>query len=186
MTPAPATPGDASRPAARRLLRSSRSRQLHRTSAETRARSSGAVGKREGKASGSGRFVSESFPADNWGCGRSSEGVVGAHRIKDENPRIFWFENSFSVEDTVRLEITLSVEQVAFGGQGLGRLPDGKVCFFPGVIPGERVQVRIRRQRASYAEADLVKILEASPDRVKPPCPVYGRCGGCQYQHVKY
>lgn len=90
------------------------------------------------------------------------------------------------MEDTVRLEITLSVEQVAFGGQGLGRLPDGKVCFFPGVIPGERVQVRIRRQRASYAEADLVKILEASPDRVKPPCPVYGRCGGCQYQHVKY
>jgi len=90
------------------------------------------------------------------------------------------------VENTANLEITLSVEQVAFGGQGLGRLPDGKVCFFPGAIPGERVQVRIRRQRASYAEADLVRILEASPDRVKPPCPVYGRCGGCQYQHVNY
>ncbi len=90
------------------------------------------------------------------------------------------------MENTVRLEITLSVEQVAFGGQGLGRLPDGKVCFFSGAIPGERVQVRIRRQRASYAEADLVRILEASPDRVKPPCPVYGRCGGCQYQHITY
>jgi 23S rRNA (uracil1939-C5)-methyltransferase len=84
------------------------------------------------------------------------------------------------------LETPLVIEQVAFGGQGLGRLADGKVCFVPGVIPGERVSARIVRERKSYAEAELDKILEASPHRVTPPCPVFGRCGGCQYQHMTY
>lgn len=78
------------------------------------------------------------------------------------------------------------IEQVTFGGQGLGRLEEGKVCFVPRVIPGERVTVRLVRERARYAEAELEKIIEASGDRVGPPCPVFGRCGGCQYQHMSY
>jgi 23S rRNA (uracil1939-C5)-methyltransferase len=84
------------------------------------------------------------------------------------------------------LETPLVVEQVTFGGQGLGRLETGKVCFVPRVIPGERVTARILRERKSYAEAELVEVLEASPDRVKPKCPVFGKCGGCQYQHISY
>lgn len=82
------------------------------------------------------------------------------------------------------MEISLTVEQVVFGGKGLCRLEDGRICFVPGVIPGERVLVRIQREHKTYVEADLVRILESSLDRVKPECPVFGRCGGCHYQHM--
>lgn len=75
---------------------------------------------------------------------------------------------------------------MAFGGQGLIRLENGKVCFVPRVIPGERVTVRLLREKASYAEAELESLVEVSPDRVVPPCPVFGRCGGCHYQHMTY
>lgn len=88
--------------------------------------------------------------------------------------------------DNRRLENSLLVEQVAFGGNGLVRLPSGKVCFVPRVIPGEKVALRIGRERSSYAEAELIEIRETSPDRVEPPCPVFGECGGCQYQHIAY
>ncbi len=78
------------------------------------------------------------------------------------------------------------IDQLAFGGAGMGRLPDGKVCFVPRVIPGEKVKVDIRAKHASYVEAELREIIEPSSDRVKPPCPVFGRCGGCHYQHAAY
>ncbi|HRJ72550.1 MAG TPA: TRAM domain-containing protein [Terrimicrobiaceae bacterium] len=78
------------------------------------------------------------------------------------------------------------VDRVAFGGKGMGRLENGKVCFVPRVIPGERVTALVRKEKASYAEADLSAVLDASPDRMEPVCPVFGRCGGCHYQHVRY
>lgn len=78
------------------------------------------------------------------------------------------------------------IERAAFGGKGIGRLADGKVCFVSWVIPGERVAIRLRKERAGHAEAELAGVLEASTDRVEPPCPVFGRCGGCRYQHVAY
>ena len=82
------------------------------------------------------------------------------------------------------LETPLAIERLAFGGAGIGRLANGKVCFVPRVIPGEKVMARIRAKHASYVEADLEEIVESSPDRIEPKCPVYGRCGGCQYQHL--
>jgi 23S rRNA (uracil1939-C5)-methyltransferase len=85
-----------------------------------------------------------------------------------------------------RKEIAVEVERVAFGGSGIGRLTDGKVCFIPYVISGEKVKARIRSTHPSYVEADLSEVIEASEDRVQPKCPVFGRCGGCQYQHVSY
>jgi predicted RNA-binding protein with TRAM domain len=83
-------------------------------------------------------------------------------------------------------EVPLVIERVAFGGAGIGRLSNGKVCFVPRVIPGEEVLVRLRRSYASYVEANLTAVIKASPNRVKPKCPVYGRCGGCHYQHLSY
>lgn len=84
------------------------------------------------------------------------------------------------------LQTVCYVEGVAFGGDGVARLADGRVCFIPRVLPGERVAVRVRKAHKSYVEAEVEKVLEASPDRVRPPCPHYDRCGGCAYQHAAY
>ena len=58
----------------------------------------------------------------------------------------------------------------------------GWVVFVPSVIPGELVRGRIYRNHAGYSDADLMEVLEESPERVEPKCKVVG-CGGCQYQH---
>lgn len=61
---------------------------------------------------------------------------------------------------------------------------NGWVVMVPNTIPGEIVRVRVYRNFGRYSDADLVEILEASPSRVKPPCPLFQQCGGCQYQHM--
>ena len=82
-------------------------------------------------------------------------------------------------------ELEFTVDSLTNLGQGVGRV-DGWVVMVPFVIPGERVKVRIFRNFQNYSDADLVEVLEASPDRVEPKCPLYSRCGGCQYQHISY
>jgi 23S rRNA (uracil1939-C5)-methyltransferase len=84
------------------------------------------------------------------------------------------------------LETTIFIESIAYGGAGVGRLPDGRVCFVHGTLPGERARVKITKEKKNHAEADVLSLLEASPRRVAPPCPVYGECGGCAYQHAAY
>lgn len=63
---------------------------------------------------------------------------------------------------------------------------EGWVIMVPSTLPGERVRARIFRNQKSYSEADLVEVLTPSPHRVEPRCPLFGRCGGCQYQHLAY
>jgi tRNA/tmRNA/rRNA uracil-C5-methylase (TrmA/RlmC/RlmD family) len=82
-------------------------------------------------------------------------------------------------------EYSLVIQDVAFGGKGVAR-HNGKVFFVPFTIPGEKVTARVRRQKKSFAEAELVSVDEPSPDRVAPPCPYFGDCGGCNYQHIAY
>ena len=84
------------------------------------------------------------------------------------------------------MQAVVKVEKIIFGGNGLARLPDGKVVFIPYVIPEEVLQVRIVKDYGDYAEAEVEKILEASPYRRKAPCSYYGICGGCQLQHIVY
>lgn len=81
--------------------------------------------------------------------------------------------------------IRLAIADVAYGGDGLGR-HEGRVIFVPFVISGETVEARITRVKKQWAAADLVRVLEPSPDRVTPPCPFFTRCGGCAYQHMTY
>ncbi len=85
-----------------------------------------------------------------------------------------------------RSPVSLEITDIAFGGKGVGRLPEGKACFVPGVIAGERVAVEIIKDTTRFAEAGLLRILEASPHRVAAPCPYFGTCGGCAYQHMPY
>lgn len=82
-------------------------------------------------------------------------------------------------------EVELTIERLTNLGQGVGRV-DGWVVMVPFVIPGERVRARIFRNFQNYSDADLMEVLEASPDRVTPECPLFQHCGGCQYQHIDY
>lgn len=79
----------------------------------------------------------------------------------------------------------LLIDDIAFGGKGVGRAV-GKAVFVPFTIDGERVAARVVREKKSFAEAELVKVLAASPERTSPLCPYFGRCGGCSYQHMRY
>jgi 23S rRNA (uracil1939-C5)-methyltransferase len=62
----------------------------------------------------------------------------------------------------------------------------GFTLFVPGALPGERALVRVEHLKKQYGYAKLLKVLQASPDRVAPPCGIYDECGGCQLQHLDY
>ncbi|MBT6379645.1 MAG: class I SAM-dependent RNA methyltransferase, partial [Opitutales bacterium] len=82
-------------------------------------------------------------------------------------------------------EIELKIDTLTNMGQGLGR-HDGWVIMVRFALPGERIRARIYRNDKNFSEADLVEVLEVSPDRIEAPCHVFGQCGGCQYQHFDY
>lgn len=94
------------------------------------------------------------------------------------------FEGAQSHNEGVSEKI-LQIDALAFGGEGVGRL-EGKVVFVPFTVPGDRVRVRILSDHGKYERAELVEILEKSSDRTEASCPVYGQCGGCQWQHLSY
>ncbi len=79
---------------------------------------------------------------------------------------------------------TLRIEKMVQGGEGMARLEDGRVCFVAGALPGELCKVRLTFQKKDFTKGRVVEVLEASPDRVKPLCPLYGKCGGCSLQHL--
>src|SRR5438093_699720 len=81
--------------------------------------------------------------------------------------------------------VDLKIEDIAFGGKGVGRA-QGKAVFVPYTIEGELVSAEVVREKKQFAEAELVEVKESSPHRVEPQCPYFGRCGGCTYQHVDY
>src|SRR2546423_15428997 len=81
--------------------------------------------------------------------------------------------------------VELRIEDVAFGGKGVGR-ESGKAVFIPYTIEGETVSAEILREKKQFADANLVEVKQSSPDRVEPQCPYFGRCGGCAYQHISY
>lgn len=83
-------------------------------------------------------------------------------------------------------ELELSIEDLAAGGRGLARAPDGRVVFVIGALAGERVRARVEVVRRGYLEARCLEVLEPSPRRVEPACPLYGRCGGCDLMHLDY
>ncbi|HEX6379753.1 MAG TPA: TRAM domain-containing protein [Acidimicrobiia bacterium] len=79
----------------------------------------------------------------------------------------------------------VAVTGVAAGGEGVGRLGDGRAVFVRGVLPGERVRVTVTEERKRFARGTLVEVVEAAPERMAPPCPqVEAGCGGCDWQHV--
>lgn len=70
-------------------------------------------------------------------------------------------------------------------GLGVGRI-EGVAVFVAGVLPGEKARVKVIKIAKSYVVGKLEELISVSPERVKPPCPVFGRCGGCSLQHLSY
>ena len=76
-----------------------------------------------------------------------------------------------------------TIDGFTHGGEGVARL-EGKAVFVAGTLPGERVLLRVVDDRKRWARAELLEVLEPSPDRVEPPCPYVPACGGCDLQHA--
>ena len=83
---------------------------------------------------------------------------------------------------TYQIQLTTLV----YGGEALGRLPDGRAVFVPMALPGETVNIRLIEERRNHARAELLEVLEPSPERITPRCAHFGLCGGCHYQHMPY
>ncbi|MEZ0277336.1 MAG: class I SAM-dependent RNA methyltransferase [Roseimicrobium sp.] len=82
-------------------------------------------------------------------------------------------------------ELELTIEKLTNLGHGIARV-DGWVVMIPFALPDEKVRARIHRNHKNYSEADLMEVREPSPNRVQPRCPLFGTCGGCQYQNLAY
>jgi 23S rRNA (uracil1939-C5)-methyltransferase len=82
--------------------------------------------------------------------------------------------------------VAVGIADIDALGRGIGRTDEGLAVFVPGLIPGDRAIVTIERMKKRFALASVDRIVEASPDRVAPPCPHFGRCGGCSLQHMRY
>jgi 23S rRNA (uracil1939-C5)-methyltransferase len=79
----------------------------------------------------------------------------------------------------------ITIDRLAFGGAGFGRI-DGKACFVPYTAPGDLAEITIIRDKSSYCEGMLTGIAKPAACRVPPVCPVFGNCGGCNWQHIAY
>lgn len=87
--------------------------------------------------------------------------------------------------DAPREQVTIELDSMAHGGAALGRLA-GRVGLIDYAIPGEEVRAELRAAKKDYVEGAAIEVLRASPVRVEPPCPYFGVCGGCQWQHIAY
>ena len=77
----------------------------------------------------------------------------------------------------------VTVERMIPGGKGIAFL-EKKAVFLPLVVPGDRIRIRQAADRGSYLEVLDSELVQASPDRQQPPCPYFGRCGGCDFQQM--
>jgi 23S rRNA (uracil1939-C5)-methyltransferase len=96
--------------------------------------------------------------------------------------------------------LTVKLEKLAYGGAALGRLADGRAAFVPFALPGETVRARVVEEKRGHVQAELIEVLEPSPQRIVPRCKHFfsplarstgeglgvKACGGCHYQHMPY
>jgi 23S rRNA (uracil1939-C5)-methyltransferase len=85
---------------------------------------------------------------------------------------------------SVELEVTVST--LAYGGNAVGRLADGRAVFVPFALPGEKLRIQLIEQKERFARGRVLEVLEASRRRIQPRCRHFTTCGGCHYQHIDY
>src|SRR6266487_234919 len=81
--------------------------------------------------------------------------------------------------------LEVSVERILPGGLGIAHA-DGRTVMVPLSAPGDSLRVRIDRLKGNVAFGSILEVIEPSPQRVEPPCPYFGRCGGCDFQQLSY
>ena len=85
--------------------------------------------------------------------------------------------------------VVVSVERLALGGDGVGKEitgpAAGRTCFVSDGVPGEEVEVELTDIRKRFSRGNVRRVMQASPNRVKPPCRIADQCGGCAWQHVE-
>jgi 23S rRNA (uracil1939-C5)-methyltransferase len=81
---------------------------------------------------------------------------------------------------------TIKIDNLMYGGDAVGRLADGRAVFVPYAIPGEVVRIKLVEEKPRFARAELIEVLEPSPQRFPARCPHFTQCGGCHYQHMNY
>ena len=84
------------------------------------------------------------------------------------------------------MSLTLTLDSLVYGGQAMGRLPDGRAVFVPFALPGEQVRLRLVEEKRGHVRAELLEVLQPSASRISPRCAHFGLCGGCHYQHMPY
>lgn len=81
--------------------------------------------------------------------------------------------------------LQLEITKCVYGGRGMGKA-NGCVVFVEGAVPGDIVQVKIKKRKSNYAEAEITELIKPSERRIKPQCPIFGLCGGCTWQNLSY
>ncbi|MBV6449521.1 MAG: 23S rRNA (uracil-C(5))-methyltransferase RlmCD [Anaerolineales bacterium] len=82
--------------------------------------------------------------------------------------------------------LDIILEKYTYGGDAMGRLPDGRAVFVPFGLVGERVRVKLTEEKKNFARGEILQILQFSEERIQPRCKHFGECGGCHYQHLPY
>ena len=80
----------------------------------------------------------------------------------------------------------ITIRDIAYGGQGVGKLDDGRICFVAFSAIDDEVEVKIKREQKRFVEAQIISFAKKSASRVEPKCQYFGTCGGCSYQHISY
>jgi len=84
------------------------------------------------------------------------------------------------------LTFDIKLEKLTYGGEAMGRLPDGRAVFVPFGLPGENVRVELTEDRKNFAHGKLLEVIQGAPQRIQAKCKHFGLCGGCHYQNLAY
>ena len=84
------------------------------------------------------------------------------------------------------MNMLVNIERLAYGADAVGHLPSGKTVFVAGAVPGDVCEIDVVEEKASFARATVVSVVEASPDRVKPASPIDQLCGTAPWQQITY
>lgn len=88
------------------------------------------------------------------------------------------------LDSSLMTTVNCQIATIAFGGDGVAHLP--KTLFIPFTAPGDHIEAEIIQEKPRFMRGEMVSLIEAGPQRTSPRCPYYGRCGGCQLQHLTY